>query len=679
MNSALPRDAASFCNNNGAAQNTVSVNPFGVDVLGTPDCPAEAANFNSLETAVSVARTQLLSERFGAGNWCYEFEADCTIPAEFLLLLHFCDDLKVLDEVGEDIEQKIANYIRSQRHDGGGWSLYPGGQFDVSCSVKAYYALKLAGDDVDAVHMREARATILGAGGAAQSNVFTHVTLALFEQIPWRGVPFIPVEMILFPRWFPFHLSKVSYWSRAVMVPLAVLCSVKARAVNPRGVDIAELFTTAPDEERSWFPIRSTTNRVFLWADAVARRCENCIPTRLRAHALERAYEWIEERIIGADGLGAIFPAMVNAHEALLVAGAGPQDPRLRLTRDALKRLIVVKGDVAYVQPCLSPVWDTALASLACIEAQALDDANERAQIVAGLDWLVARQLSDEPGDWRLKNPQLAGGGWAFQYDNPHYPDVDDTAAVGWAMHLADSTRYAGSIERAAHWVAGMQSRNGGFASFDIDNTHYYLNEIPFADHGALLDPPTADVTGRCVGFLALANRQRYALEIDRAVAFLAKVQDARGCWFGRWGTNYIYGTWSVLVALELAQVPAEDPMIVRAVEWLESTQREDGSWGESNDAYLDPALAGGGAAGTAFQTAWALLALMATQRANDASVHNGVEYLRRAQRNDGLWYDREFTAPGFPRVFYLKYHGYSRYFPLWALARFQREADAFV
>jgi squalene-hopene/tetraprenyl-beta-curcumene cyclase len=316
-------------------------------------------------------------------------------------------------------------------------------------------------------------------------------------------------------------------------------------------------------------------------------------------------------------------------------------------------------------------VWDTAIAALAIQEAT---DEGQALEALRGLDWLAARQLSDEPGDWRDYRPDLPGGGWPFQYANHYYPDLDDTGMVGWAMHRIDATKYHAALDRAAEWIAGMQSKNGGFAAFDADNTCYYLNAIPFADHGALLDPPTADVTGRCVILLHLVDPVRYAEPLRRAIDYLKQEQEANGSWFGRWGTNYIYGTWSVLIALEIAGEDPKQAYIQRAVKWLKYIQNSDGGWGENNDGYIE-AVRGQPFPSTPYSTAWALLSLLAAGEADSTSVRHGVEYLMEIQTQDGLWHHPSFTAPGFPRVFYLKYHGYAKFFPLWALARYRRLA----
>ncbi len=618
-----------------------------------------------LDEALAEARDCILAEQAPEGYWCWPLEADCTIPSEYILMMHF------MDEIDRALEVKLARYIRARQMAEGGWPLYHEGPFDMSASVKAYYALKLVGDDVNAPHMARARALILSRGGAARANVFTRIALAQFAQVPWRAIPFMPVELMLAPAWFPITLKKVSYWSRTVMVPLLGLCSLRVRARNPRGIGIPELFVRPADEERDYFPIRSVMNFILCKLERIGFVLERVIPKGLRARALDKAEAWIIERLNGTGGLGAIFPAMVNAYEFLAVRGYAPDHPYRRDALVAIQKLLVVGDEEAYCQPCVSPIWDTGLVCLALMET---DREGTRAAVARGLTWMRDRQLLDEPGDWRESKPDLAGGGWPFQFENSHYPDLDDTSVVAWAMEESGDPAYAESIRRAAEWVAGMQSENGGFASFDADNTHYYLNEIPFADHGALLDPPTSDVTARCVTLLARAGAgDRYRAAVARAVSYLRSEQESHGAWFGRWGTNYIYGTWSVLVGLRAAGIDPEDPAVRAAVAWLHSVQRDDGGWGESNDCYHDPATAGQGVRSTAFQTAWAVLALLAAGEGDSAAVRRGVDYLLAARVPGGLWEDVEFTAPGFPRVFYLKYHGYARYFPLWALACYRR------
>ena len=623
--------------------------------------------FAPLDHAIEAARDALIRLQDEQGCWQFELEADCTIPAEYIMMMHF------LGENDTQLEGKIAAYLRARQANHGGWPLYHGGAFDISCSVKAYFALKLAGDRPESAHMARARAAILLHGGAAASNVFTRIALALFGELPWRGVPYVPVEIVLLPRWFAFNLYKVSYWSRTVMVPLAILCTLKPRARNPRAVHLRELFTTPPEQERDYFrrPGGGPTAlaRIFLAIDRLARSLDRLIPAWLRARALNRAESWILERLNGEDGLGAIFPAMVNALEALAARGYRSDDPPRLAAKSALQKLLIVNGSSAYCQPCISPVWDTALATLAM---QEVGSPEALAAVRRGLQWLQPRQLLDAAGDWRTKRPALAGGGWAFQRANSYYPDLDDTAVVAWAMHRsAERERYLPAVDRALDWLVGMQSSNGGFASFDVDNTSYYLNEIPFADHGALLDPPTSDVTARVVTVLALVGRARDAAALERAIAYLRAEQEADGSWFGRWGTNYLYGTWSVLSALAQAGIGPDDSAVRRAVTWLEARQNADGGWGESNDSYARECN-DRRAASTPHQSAWAVLALLAAGEAGSERVRCGTQYLLHTRQADGLWSDPNFTAPGFPRVFYLRYHGYCAYFPLWALAAYR-------
>jgi squalene-hopene/tetraprenyl-beta-curcumene cyclase len=621
-----------------------------------------------LDRAIDAAREALSGVQNERGYWLFELEADCTISAEYILMQHF------LGEIDRPLETKIAAYLRARQAQHGGWPLYHGGELDISCTVKAYFALKLAGDSAQAPHMLRARAALLERGGAARANVFTRITLALFGQVPWRAVPYIPVEIMLLPRWFPFHLDKVSYWSRTVMVPLLILCTRRPRAKNPRNVDITELFTTPPEQERHYFRTPGGRSvllaRAFLVLDRCARRIDPLIPGAMRRRATRRAEAWILERLNGEDGLGAIFPAMVNAVEALTVLSYASEDPRLVAAKRALHKLLVIGAESAYCQPCVSPIWDTALATLALQDegSPAATAASDRA-----LRWLQAQQLLEQPGDWQVNRPALPGGGWAFQFSNSFYPDLDDTAAIVWAMRRAsDAERYSQPVDRALDWLVGMQSRNGGFASFDVDNVHYRLNHIPFADHGALLDPPTSDVTARVVTALATVGRPQDKQPLERAVAFLRQEQEADGSWFGRWGTNYIYGTWSVLTALAQARVRSSDEAVGRAVRWLCERQNSDGGWGESNDSYAQAPAERRPAASTSFQSAWALLGLIAAGQVHSDVVRHGIDYLLRTRNAHGLWTDPGFTAPGFPRVFYLKYHGYSAYFPLWALAAYR-------
>jgi len=632
--------------------------------IGMRGALPEAPDGLKLEQLVADAARDLQADQRADGHWCYELEADATIPAEFVLLGHF------LGEIDQAIDDKIGVYLRGRQADHGGWPLFEDGAFNISASVKAYFALKLIGDDPDAPHMVRARDAILAHGGAARCNVFTRITLALFGQVPWRAVPVMPVEIMLLPRWFPFHMDKVSYWSRTVIAPLLIVMAKKPIAQNPRGVTIEELFTTAPERERNYHvnATGSLWGNLFLGLDKVLQRVEPAFPRSSRQRALQAALSFVRERLNGDEGLGGIFPAMANAVIALELMGFDKSHPDVITAKGAIRRLLIVDGDQAYCQPCLSPVWDTALACHAMLEVA---DRDESLPARRALDWLVERQITDKFGDWAIKAaPGTKPGGWAFEYENDHYPDVDDTAAVICAMHRADPERYREPIRRAVDWILGMQSSNGGWGAFDVDNTHDYLNHIPFADHGALLDPPTADVTARCLGALAATGHGPDHVAVKRAVAYLKNEQEPNGSWFGRWGTNYIYGTWSVLVALNAAGEDMNADYVNRAVDWLLSRQHDDGGWGESCASYWEEKK-DEVVESLPSQTAWALLALMAAGRTESDAVKLGIEFLRTAERSGGKWRERLYNAVGFPKVFYLHYHGYRSYFPLWAVARY--------
>jgi squalene-hopene/tetraprenyl-beta-curcumene cyclase len=631
-----------------------------------------AIDRRTLDKSISAATAALLGCQQRDGHWVFELEADVTIPAEYILLKHYLDE-----PISRDVEEKFAVYLRRQQGTHGGWPLYTDGDFDMSASVKAYFALKMIGDKPDAPHMARARDAILARGGARYANVFTRFQLSLYGIMDWRSVPVMPVEIMLLPRWFPFHLSKISYWGRTVIVPLLVLRALKPLAKNPRGVTIDELFLEdprtlgtpdkAPHQKAGWF-------HFFRVVDNVLRVAEPWFPLSMRKRSIARAVAFVTERLNGEDGLGAIYPAMANTVMMFEVLGYPKDHPDAAIARASVEKLVVINDEEAYCQPCVSPVWDTGLASHALMES-----GDETAVECArrGLKWLLPKQELEVKGDWAERSPNVRPGGWAFQYANPHYPDLDDTAMVVMALdrmrkHLSVK-EYETAIARAREWIEGLVSKNGAWGAFDADNTHHWLNNIPFADHGALLDPPTEDVTARCISMLAqLGERPDTNPTLRRAIDYLRETQLKDGSWYGRWGMNYIYGTWSVLCALNAAGIGHDDDLIRKAADWLISIQNSDGGWGEDGTSYKLDYHAYEPAPSTASQTAWALLGLMAAGRTDHPAVERGAAWLAQTQNQDGFWTEPRFTATGFPRVFYLRYHGYRRYFPLWALARYR-------
>jgi squalene-hopene/tetraprenyl-beta-curcumene cyclase len=626
----------------------------------------------SLETSIASATRSLLELQRPDGHWVFELEADCTIPSEYVLLRHHLGE-----PVDTELEASIANYLRRVQCAHGGWALVHDGEFDMSASVKAYFALKMIGDSPDAAHMRRAREAIRSRGGAIHSNVFTRFTLAMFGVMSWRSVPVLPVEIMLLPLWFPFHIAKISYWARTTMVPLLVLGALKPRARNQKGITLDELFlqdprsigmpAKAPHQSWGWFAF-------FRSLDAVLRLIEPLFPKKLRKRAIDAALAYCEERLNGEDGMGAIYPPIANIVFMYDALGKGPDYPPRAITRRALEKLLVVRGGETYCQPCVSPVWDTTLSCHAMLEA-----GGEEASAAArrGLDWLLPRQVLDLKGDWAVKRPEVRPGGWAFQYNNAYYPDLDDTAVVVMSLdrvRRATNTRaYDAAIARGREWIEGMQSDDGGWAAFDVNNLEYYLNNIPFSDHGALLDPPTEDVTARCLSMLGqLGETEKSSKAVADGIAYLRRTQHAEGSWYGRWGMNYIYGTWSALCALNAAGLDHQEPAIRKAVNWLASIQNADGGWGEDARSYRLDYRGWEPAPSTASQTAWALLGLMAAGEVNHSAVARGIQYLIATQAEKGLWDEARYTATGFPRVFYLRYHGYPKFFPLWALARYR-------
>jgi len=618
-----------------------------------------------LDDAIASAERDLLARQRADGHWVFELEADATIPAEYIMLGHY------LEEIDPAFEPKIAVYLRRVQNPDGGWPLFYRGETDVSATVKAYFALKLAGDSPDEPHMRRARECVLALGGAARCNVFTRFALALFGQVPWRAVPVMPIEIMHLPGWFPFHLDKVSYWSRTVIVPLLLLMALRPRARNPRGIDVRELFVVAPDHEQHY--MRAATKSVlgssFVRLDDVLRVVEPLIPVAIRKNAIAKAISFTTERLNGEDGLGGIFPAMANSLMAFDALGYAPDHPDRVTARSAIAKLLVIGEREAYCQPCVSPIWDTSLSAHALMES---GGPRALAAVRRANAWLVDRQVLDVVGDWAHRRPNVRPGGWAFQYWNDYYPDVDDTAVVTMAIHRDDPKRFPEALDRAAEWVIGMQSANGGWGAFDAENEHVYLNHIPFADHGALLDPPTEDVSARCVGMLVQMGYSADHPVVARGLTYLRRTQLRDGSWFGRWGTNYVYGTWSVINAfLAVGETARNSPTVRRGVEYLLGCQAFDGGWGEDGGTYY-PHHRRLSKASTASQTAWAILALLNAGEAEHPAVARGIAFLLETQNADGTWDEPWYTAVGFPRVFYLRYHGYRAFFPLYALARYR-------
>lgn len=666
-----------------------------------------AQQSSSLDSVLDAAAVLLASKQRDDGHWIFELEADVTIPAEYVMLQRFINR-----PLAPKVAERLTSYILERQLPDGSWPLHAvDGNANISASVKAYLALKLLGYDKQASQMVKARQIILALGGAEKCNVFTRITLALFGQIPWHTPPAMPIEIMLLPRWFFFHLSKVAYWSRTVIVPLLILYATKPVCKLTCSESIAELFKTHPDSlvHIDEFKYQAWRKNAFILLDRLLKRTQHLMPQYIKTRALQKAERWTRERMQGDGGIGAIYPAMANAVMALKSLGYDERDADYCRCLSAIDNLMIhheaepddlpssdgvfysgawgnssaapaiqvfsktsnaENQDYSFCQPCNSPVWDTCMSLTALCESGYTEI--NRSVTDSAVEWLFSQQITIH-GDWSEHCPGLESGGWAFQYENSHYPDVDDTAKVLMSLFRAGALNmpeYAGKIRLAVNWVLGMQSRDGGWGAFDVDNGYLYLNDIPFADHGALLDPSTADLTGRCIEMLGMLGHGPNYPPIARGIAYLKKEQEHFGGWFGRWGVNYIYGTWSVLSGLHQAGEDMSTAYVRKAVKWLISCQNSDGGWGETCASYDDPSLAGSGTS-TASQTAWALLALMAAGEWKHEAVKSGILYLTKSYNNG--WDEKHFTGTGFPRVFYLRYHGYSLFFPVWALAVYSR------
>ena len=621
-----------------------------------------------IEEAIEKARAFLLSAQAPDGHWVGELGADSTITSEYLLLCH------LLLRVDRERERKAVNYLLSCQLANGGWNLYADGPSNLSATIKAYFALKLAELPTDHPAMTRAREHIRQRGGPVGANVFTKILLALFGEYDWSGVPAMPVEIMLLPRWFYFNLVEVSCWSRTVLVPLLILMDKKPVRPLPRELGLDELWPTP--RKRADLRLQRTNRPVswknfFIAVDAGLQAWERWGPRPLRARALEVARRWLEERLAVPGGLGGIYPAMANAVVGLRCLGYPDDHPLVRGQLKEIEALAVEEPDQLHFQPCVSPVWDTALAASALVESGLPPD---HPSLVRAAEWLLDKQIL-VPGDWQVKRPRVQPGGWPFQYANDFYPDVDDAGMAVMALakiNLPDAERKRRAIERGLAWVLGMQGEDGGWGSFDADNNRLILNNIPFADHGALLDPSTEDLAGRSLELLGTLGYGPHFAPARRGIEFLKRRQCPDGPWYGRWGVNYIYGAWSVLRGLRAIGEDLSQEYVQRAVRWLLAKQNPDGGWGEDCGSYDDAARAGVGHS-TPSQTAWALLGLFAAGRTQGKEVEQGIRYLVEAQRADGAWEDSHWNGTGFPRVFYLKYHFYAKYFPLWALGVYRR------
>ena len=523
----------------------------------------------------------------------------------------------------------------------------------------------MAGEKENSKAMIKAKKLIHKLGGAQNVNVFTKITLALFGQISWCKIPFMPPEIMRFPKWFPFTIYKISYWSRTVLIPLLIIMYKKPLANNPNVINISELFTS-DNNHISRNDNKKLSYFFFLQIDKLARIIFPKISKKFKESCIQDAYDWILKRLNGHDGLGAIFPAMVNSLIAFEIDDKKRFSKEIDIVHMAITKLIIEKKDYAYCQPCVSPIWDTGWM------AHVLLENNGNVEKIA--EWFLKKEIKIK-GDWsNVRN--FEPGGWAFQFNNEYYPDVDDTALVGMFLDRYyknnKSKKILEAIERTRLWVIGMQSKNGGWGAFDIDNNNDFLNSIPFADHGALLDPPTVDVSARCISFLKQLNRPEDKRVIEKGLNYILSNQEKDGSWFGRWGTNYIYGTWSVLSALNLVDFEDKEVVMKKAVNFLRNCQRKDGGWGEDGETYYKN-YKRFSKKSTPSQTAWAIMGLLAAGEIDSIEVKKGVNFLLQNKKNEE-WNENFFTAVGFPRVFYLKYHGYSKYFPLLAISKVKNQ-----
>ena len=659
----------------------------------------------SATVAYASARQWLLSQQHVDGFWCGELEGDSILQSESILLMAW------LGKEQGSKSLKAARHLVNTQLPTGGWGLYPGSELEISASVKAYFALKLTGHSPDAEYMVRAREAIRAAGGADAVNSFTRFYLALLGQLDYEHCPAVPPEAMLLPNWAPINIYRISAWSRTILIPLAIMWAHRPVNKVDESVGIAELFLKDPSE---WPPLRApgvksgrgwfTWEKFFRRVDSGLKWMERSGIRPFRARSLKKATAWMTERFVGSDGLGAIFPPIIWSVVALRCLGYDERSAEVRYCLEELESLMLEdrEADSIRIQPCKSPVWDTAI-SLRALAAGG--QSPDTPQVRRAVRWLLEKEVTRK-GDWAA-NTRCEPGGWFFEHHNEFYPDLDDSIMVMMALrevfatqsyqepvvgghgaivattisanvdsakkHLAWFTSAEAACRRAQQWILAMQNKDGGWGAFDRDNDAEFLCAVPFADHNAMIDPSTPDLTSRILEGLAQSGIVKGHPAVERAIAYLRETQEEDGSWYGRWGVNYIYGTWQVLVGLIAAGVPQSDPAVRGGVEWLLAHQQAGGGWGESPASYEDREQAGRGPV-TASQTAWALLGLMAAGESKTEAVRRGVAWLTEHQTESGTWNEPEFTGTGFPQVFYLRYHLYPHYFPMLALATYSNE-----
>ena len=634
--------------------------------LERPRGSAHGAETEEFSALLRKAVESLLESQYPEGYWVGELEADSSLESDAILLDYY------LGSPDSTRVGKLARCIRDEQGVEGGWSMYAAGAPNVNLTVKAYFALRLAGVEEQDPILAKARQVALQLGGVEATNSFTRILLCFLSQYDWKAVPALPPELVLLPNFAYINIYDVSSWSRAMLVPLSIIYAFQPHRKPPAGVSLRPLFLPGISQRSKLLlpgsPLYSWKTLIHA-ADRTLSVLEQKKWTPLRRKALQRAEQWLLEHLKGSDGLGAIYPAMMNSIVALDCLGYDHDGPLFRRELAEFWRLGIEEGETLRMQPCFSPVWDSALAIFAA--SGSLGPTQHELQ--RGAEWLIAKQILC-PSDWAVKNPGVQPGGWSFEFANDPYPDVDDTAMVLLALsrvRTADAAHQRASMRRGLDWVLSMQNADGGWASFDKDNNKMLLCQVPYADHNAMLDPSCPDITGRVLEMLGALGFNAQFLPALRAIQFLRQQQESDGCWFGRWGVNYIYGTCFALRGLAAIGLDMREGFCLRAAEWLRSCQNPDGGWGESCDSYDNPDLRGIGPS-TAAQTAWALLGLFATGDFDSESVRRGIRRLLETQEN-GTWDDAFFTGTGFPLVFYLKYHLYSLYFPILALSDYAR------